>query len=87
MISSVNILSEDFKPCMMTIFLHDYAFPKPLNTGIFGIGPSIRRRPQDLQLYGQVTIDFVRDSTPEKLGLFIKEMLSKIDKSKEILES
>jgi hypothetical protein len=86
MISSVNILSEDFKPCMMTIFMHDYAFPKPITTGIFGIGPSIKLRSQDLQLYGQLTIEFVRDSTPEQLGLFIKEMLSKIDKSKEILE-
>jgi hypothetical protein len=82
-----NPYHEDFRPCMMTVFMHDYAYPKPIKTGFLGLGVPIRRNPQDLQLYNQLTMEFVRDSTPEQLGLFIKEMLLKINKSKEIIES
>lgn len=76
------------KSCIMIVQMHDIAFPKPIKTGLFGIGGmSIPRRPQDIQIYAHLTMEFVRESSNEALGSFIKSILKKVDETKDKIES
>jgi hypothetical protein len=75
------------KPCMMTIFMHDYAFPPDIKTGLFGLGASIKRRPKDLQIYQCLSMEFVKSATNEQLGSFVKELFNKIEQSKKEAET
>lgn len=75
-----------FKPCMMTIFMHDYAIRYELNkwSGLFR--SEKRQRVQSVQIFNNVTLELVRGLSDEQIGKIVREVLTKLDQSKKQIE-
>lgn len=76
-----------FREYTMTVAMHDYAFPKDFRVGPFGLLGVIKRTQRPVQIYGNLSLDFVRNASNEEIGRFVKELLSQLDESKRKIES
>jgi hypothetical protein len=73
------------KPCMLTIFMHDYAIPARKRK----LFPFISRKSQPLiavEKYSVWTMDFIRTLSDEGLGRLVKETLISLEESKAKIE-
>jgi hypothetical protein len=78
-----------FKPCCMTIFIHDYAVPQ---SDRIKMSPLVtisgkRKEPIPLQIYSNWTLELVRGLTDQQLGKLVRETLNKIDEEKSKIEN
>lgn len=76
------------KRCILTVFIHDYAFPPSSRIEVF---PFIYmegkpREPIPLQIFTHHTLELVRRLTDEELGKLVRLSLSKIDEEKNKIE-
>jgi len=76
------------KPCMMTIFMHDYATPPSSRNEVFPFvymeGKS--KTPIPLQIFNLVTMEMVRTCSDEQLGKIVRIVLNKLDGLKNKIE-
>lgn len=78
-----------FKPCCMTVFIHDYAFPPSDRAEIF---PFIYmegkpKRPIPLQIYSNWTLDLIRGCSDEQIGKIVRQALNNLEEEKRKIET
>jgi len=76
------------KPCMMTIFMHDYAQPPSSRQDfLFFSMEGKPPRPVPLQIFQVITMGHVRTCSNEQLGQIVRDMLNKLEDSKRQIET
>ena len=79
-----------YKPCMMTVFMHDYATPSE-DSGFFsrflGDISASKRPPESVMIYNNVTIELLRELSDEQIGKIIRQQLNKLEEQKAKIES
>lgn len=80
-------MNLNFKPCMMTICMHDYAYPKRMVPLISALAhQSGNSNPTSVQIYTDTTIEGVRQMTDLELGRYVRVQLNKLDDHKKQIE-
>lgn len=76
------------KPCMMTIFMHDYAHPASAKIDFLLLKMKGKpKEPMPLEIFTNWTMALVRTLTDEQLGKLIRKTLLALDDTKNKIEN